>query len=62
MFDGTHRFYIHDNGDGTTTFEQSENFSGILVRLFAKRLDKDTKKSFEQMNIELKQVAEKAAA
>ncbi|OBX18415.1 hypothetical protein LX77_03909 [Gelidibacter algens] len=59
LFDGEHKFKLIDNGNGTTNFEQSENFSGILVNLFAKSLDKDTKNGFEQMNRELKLRAEK---
>ena len=59
LFDGEHKFKLTDNGNGTTNFEQNENFSGILVKLFAKSLDKDTKNGFEQMNRELKLRAEK---
>jgi hypothetical protein len=59
LFDGEHKFKLTDNGNGTTNFEQSENFSGILVKLFAKSLDKDTKNGFEQMNKELKVRVEK---
>ena len=59
LFDGEHQFKLTDNGNGTTNFEQSENFSGILVKLFSKNLDKDTKNGFEQMNKELKQRVEK---
>ena len=59
LFDGEHKFKLIDNGNGTTNFEQSENFSGILVKLFSKSLDKDTKNGFEQMNRELKLRAEK---
>ena len=58
LFDGEHKFYISDNGDGTTNFEQSEIFKGVLVKLFSKKLDKDTKKGFQQMNRELKLRAE----
>ncbi len=58
LFDGEHKFILTDNGNGTTNFEQSENFSGILVNLFSKSLDKNTKNNFEQMNIELKLRAE----
>ncbi|WP_046755987.1 SRPBCC domain-containing protein [Kordia jejudonensis] len=54
LFDGEHKFKLIDNGNGTTNFEQSENFSGILVKLFSKSLDKDTKNGFERMNRELK--------
>ncbi|MDO6759356.1 SRPBCC domain-containing protein [Tamlana sp. 2_MG-2023] len=59
LFDGKHKFKLTDNGNGTTNFEQSEIFSGILVKLFTKSLDKDTKNDFDQMNKELKLRAEK---
>lgn len=59
LFAGEHKFKLTDIGNGTTNFEQSENFSGILVNLFSKSLDKDTKNGFEQMNTELKLWAEK---
>ncbi|WP_272151075.1 SRPBCC domain-containing protein [Tenacibaculum aiptasiae] len=58
LFDGEHKFKLTDNGNGTTYFEQSENFSGILVPLFSKSLDTNTKANFEQMNNELKLRAE----
>jgi len=59
LFDGEHIFRIIDHGDGTCTFKQEEKFSGILVGLFAKQLDNDTKKGFIQMNEKLKELAEK---
>jgi len=59
LFDGEHSFRLTDNGDGTTTFEQRESFSGLLVRMLAKKLDKDTKPGFEAMNKELKLRVEK---
>jgi len=59
LFDGEHIFKLTDLGNGTTRFEQSENFNGILVKLFSKSLDKDTKNGFKQMNMELKLRAEK---
>ncbi len=37
LFDGKHKFELIDNGDGTTTFIQSEKFSGIFVWLFNTR-------------------------
>lgn len=58
LFDGTHKFELVDNKNGTTTFIQSEKFTGILVPIFAKQLDNNTKKGFEQMNQKLKQMAE----
>jgi len=62
LFDGEHSFYITDNKNGTVTFEQTEKFTGILVNIFSKSLDKDTKKGFEDMNQALKIRAEKRCA
>lgn len=59
LFDGEHKFLLIDNGDGTTTFKQEETFKGILVPLFKKMLDKDTRKGFELMNEKLKERAER---
>ncbi|MEM9884580.1 MAG: SRPBCC domain-containing protein [Bacteroidota bacterium] len=58
LFDGEHSFLIIDNGDGTSTFKQEEKFSGILVGLFEKRLDSETKSGFEEMNKKLKELSE----
>ena len=59
LFDGEHIFELIDNGNGTTTFVQREIFNGILVPLFKKKLDVNTKNGFEEMNLKLKQEAEK---
>ncbi|WP_073234050.1 SRPBCC domain-containing protein [Pedobacter caeni] len=59
LFDGEHKFELIDHGNGTTTFIQSENFKGILVSLFAKQLDNNTKRGFIEMNEQLKALAEK---
>ena len=58
VFDGEHKFELIDNANGTTTFIQSEKFTGILVSLFKKQLDNNTKKGFEEMNKKLKELAE----
>ncbi|HFK5572808.1 SRPBCC domain-containing protein [Elizabethkingia anophelis] len=55
LFDGKHKFELIDNGDGTTTFIQSEKFSGIFVWLFNTQ---NTKKGFNEMNQKLKELAE----
>ncbi|WP_341224948.1 SRPBCC domain-containing protein [uncultured Arcticibacterium sp.] len=60
IFDGTHKFELLDHGNGTTTFNQSEIFKGILVPLFKSQLNKNTKHGFIAMNEKLKQLAEKA--
>ena len=59
LFDGEHSFQLIDNQDGSTTFVHSENFKGILVRLFSKTLDGKTKAGFEEMNESLKIEVEK---
>lgn len=59
LFDGEHSFKLITNTDGTTTFIQSEDFSGILVGLFKGTVGK-TKRGFELMNEKLKSLAENA--
>lgn len=58
LFDGHHKFELEDHKNGTTTFRQSEKFDGILVPLFKKQLEVNTKQGFENMNAKLKMVAE----
>lgn len=58
LFDGEHKFELIDNKNGTTTFIQSEKFKGILVPLFKKMLDNNTKNGFILMNQKLKELAE----
>ena len=57
VFDGEHRFRLEPLPDGRTRFIQSERFTGILVALLRKTLDK-TQLGFEQMNGALKQRVE----
>ncbi|MBI3258853.1 MAG: SRPBCC domain-containing protein [Ignavibacteriae bacterium] len=59
LFDGEHKFELINNGDGTTTFRQSEKFKGILVPLFNKMLDTTTKDAFNLMNLKLKELVER---
>ncbi len=59
LFDGEHKFELIDIGNGTTLFKQSEKFSGILIPLFKKMLDVNTVEGFNQMNLKLKELAEK---
>jgi hypothetical protein len=59
LFDGKHKFELIDNGNGTTTFIQSEKFKGILVPFFKKQLKNNTKNGFIEMNKKLKERAEK---
>ncbi len=57
LFDGEHKFELIENANGTTTFVHSEKFKGILVELFKKQLENNTKKGFEMMNEDLKNYA-----
>ena len=57
LFDGRHQFKLEAVGDGTR-FIQSEEFTGILVPLFAKMLNNKTRPGFEAMNREIKKRAE----
>jgi hypothetical protein len=58
LFDGKHKFELIDNGNGTTTFKQSEIFRGVLVPFFKKQLKNNTKNGFIEMNEKLKELAE----
>jgi hypothetical protein len=58
LFDGEHIFIIEALGPGLVRFIQREVFSGILVPLFSRMLDKDTKRGFLEMNNALKTRAE----
>ena len=58
IFDGEHFFEINDNKDGTCTFNHGENFKGILIPLFGKILDVNTRQAFELMNQGLKERCE----
>jgi hypothetical protein len=58
IFDGEHIFEIEPGGNGEVRFVHRENFRGILVPLFWKRLDSEVRKGFEDMNEALKVQAE----
>jgi hypothetical protein len=59
VFDGEHIFRIEPLERGRTRFVQAERFSGVLVPLFGKTLER-TRRGFEAMNEALKQRAEAA--
>ncbi len=58
IFDGEHIYEITPLSEGSIRFVQRENFRGILVPLFWKSLDTQTRQGFEAMNAALKQRAE----
>jgi hypothetical protein len=45
--------------EGKTKFIQREEFKGVLVSFFWKKLDVNTRWSFEMMNDKLKETVEK---
>ncbi|MEN8927487.1 MAG: SRPBCC domain-containing protein [Flavobacteriales bacterium] len=57
LFDGEHCFEIIPQEQGCL-FVQAEKFSGILVPLFRKKLEIETKEGFQKMNKMLKQRVE----
>lgn len=59
FFDGEHNFELTDNRNGTTTLVQYENFTGILVPIFKKILNNNTRRGFEAMNKKVKKLAER---
>ena len=61
LFDGEHIFTIEPLGTNRARFIQREIFTGLLVPLFARGLDTDTRRGFEEMNSALKVRAEQAA-
>ena len=61
LFDAEHRFALEPAGAGRVRFVQEERFTGLLVPLLAKSLDRHTLPGFEAMNRALKARAEAAA-
>jgi len=58
LFDGEHSLTIQPLGENHVRFLQREAFRGLLVPLFARSLDKGTRRGFEEMNRALKERAE----
>ena len=58
LFDGQHTFELIENNDGTTTLIQSEIFKGLLIPLFGKKFEDNTKAGFRLMNASLKEKIE----
>jgi hypothetical protein len=58
LFDGEHIFTIEEEGPDRVRFVQREVFTGLLVPLMARSLDRNTRRGFEEMNRALKARAE----
>jgi hypothetical protein len=50
LFDGRHRFELHDLGDGTTRLVHEEEFRGVLVPLLWRFVAGSTRAGFEQFD------------
>jgi hypothetical protein len=61
LFDGEHTFSIETLEANRVRFTQREVFTGLLVPLFARSLNTDTRRGFEEMNQAIKSRAEQSA-
>ena len=50
VFDGEHRFEIHEAGPGRVRFVQGERFRGVLVPFLRRLIERDTVAMFERSN------------
>lgn len=62
IFDGEHYFHLAAVGAKATEFTHGEIFTGVLVPLVRRTLDRDTRAGFEAMNRALKQRVEQSDA
>jgi len=58
IFDGEHIFQLEKIDNNKTKFIHRENFSGLLIPLFWKSLNSNTRQGFEEMNKALKEKVE----
>jgi hypothetical protein len=57
LFDGEHIFELAPVGSGSTRFVQRERFRGLFLPFLARRLEKDVRRGFEEMNRALRERA-----
>src|SRR5207249_5807171 len=50
LFDGEHIFELTPLGSQSTRFVQRERFRGLFLPFLARRLEKDVRRGFEEMN------------
>ena len=62
LFDGEHSLAIQPLEENRVRFVQRETFRGLLVPLFSRSLDNNTRRGFEKMNRALKERAEASRA
>ena len=61
LFDGEHSFIIKPLGESRVRFVQHEAFTGLLVPLLFRMIEKDSRRGFEEMNRALKERAEQVS-
>ena len=61
LFDGEHSFTVEPLGEDLVRFIQAERFSGLLLPMLTKMLDRDIRPGFEEMNRALKLRSESAS-
>jgi hypothetical protein len=63
IFDGEHRFEIHETAPGRVTFVQSEEFRGVLVPFLRSMIEGNTLSMLQRVNADLAaRVRSRAAA
>jgi hypothetical protein len=50
LFDGEHRFELHEEAPGKTRFVQAERFRGLLVPFMRRLIEDETASMFERTN------------
>ncbi|MBU2915776.1 MULTISPECIES: SRPBCC domain-containing protein [Reichenbachiella] len=58
IFSGQHYFHFKPEGEGQTRLTHGERFSGIFSHPIVKKIETDTRNSFEAFNLALKEHAE----
>ena len=53
IFDGEHRFEIHETAPGRVTFVQSEEFRGVLVPFLRSMIEGNTRSMLQRVNADL---------
>lgn len=60
LADGEHYFQLEQTEDGKTRFVHGEHFTGLLAGVLVSIMGENTLKGFNDMNVALKAMAEKA--
>jgi hypothetical protein len=61
LFDGEHIFELSPLSSASTRFVQRERFRGIFLPFLARRLERDARRGFEEMNHALRERASRVS-